>query len=105
MNLTATTSGFVLAAVITVLFNAALSCAKDAYAPLKAVMKLLAGHDWTTQGLVDLILFFGIRARLYENRMGWKNRAAASDFPCGRSGRRRERRTRRLVRAVLISSL
>jgi hypothetical protein len=56
----ATTSGFVLAAVITVLLNTALSCAKDAYAPLKAVMKSLAGHDWTTQGLIDLGLFLGL---------------------------------------------
>ena len=60
MNPTATTSGFVLAAAITVLFNTALSCAKDAYAPLKAVMKSLAGHDWTTQGLIDLVLFVGL---------------------------------------------
>jgi hypothetical protein len=60
MNPTATTSGFVLAAAITVLFYTALSCAKDAYAPLKAVMKSLAGHDWTTQGLIDLVLFVGL---------------------------------------------
>jgi hypothetical protein len=60
MNPAATTSGFVLAAAITVLFNTALSCAKDAYAPLKAVMKSLAGHDWTTQGLIDLVLFVGL---------------------------------------------
>jgi hypothetical protein len=56
-KLSATTSGFVLAAGITVLVNTALSCAKDAYAPLKALMKSLAGHDWTTQGFVDLALF------------------------------------------------
>jgi hypothetical protein len=34
-KLAAATSGFVLAAGMTVLFNTALSCAKDAYAPLK----------------------------------------------------------------------
>ena len=54
------TSGFVLAAGITVLLNAALACAKDAYAPLKAFMKSLAGHDWTTQGLIDVVLFVGL---------------------------------------------
>jgi hypothetical protein len=59
-KLSATTSGFVLAAGITVLVNTALSCAKDAYAPLKAVMKSLAGHDWTTQGLFDLALFVAL---------------------------------------------
>jgi hypothetical protein len=60
MKLTAATSGFVLAAAITVLFNTALSCAKDAYTPLKVVMKSVAGHDWTTQGLIDLALFVGL---------------------------------------------
>src|ERR1700689_3161364 len=59
-KLTPATSGFVLAAAITVLVNTALSCAKDAYAPLKAVMKSLAGHDWTTQGLIDLALFVAL---------------------------------------------
>jgi hypothetical protein len=70
-KLTAATSGFVLAAAITVVFSTALACAKDAYAPLKAVMKSLAGHDWTTQGLIDLALFVGLglifmRARVAE---------------------------------------
>jgi hypothetical protein len=55
-KITATTSGFVLAAAITLLFNTALACAKDAYAPLKAFMKSLTGHDWTTHGLADLLL-------------------------------------------------
>lgn len=59
-KLTPATSGFVLAASITVLFNTVLACAKDAYAPLKSAMKALAGHDWTTQGLIDLLLFIGL---------------------------------------------
>ena len=59
-KLTPATSGFVLAAAITVLVNTALACAKDAYAPLKTIMKSLAGHDWTTQGLFDLALFAGL---------------------------------------------
>ncbi len=59
-RLSAATSGFVLAAAITALFNTALACAKDADAPLKALMKSLAGHDWTTQGLIDLALFVGL---------------------------------------------
>jgi hypothetical protein len=54
------TSGFVLAAAITVLFNTALAWAKDAYAPLKDSMKSLTGHDWTTHGLIDLFLFVGL---------------------------------------------
>jgi hypothetical protein len=59
-RLTATTSSFALAAAITVLFNTALSCAKDASAPLKAFLKSLTDHDWTTQGLIDLALFIAL---------------------------------------------
>jgi hypothetical protein len=59
-KLSAATAGFVLAAAIAVLFNTALAWAKDAYAPLKGLMKSLSGHDWTTQGLVDLLLFAGL---------------------------------------------
>ena len=60
LKLTPATSGFVLAAAITVLFNTALACTKDAYAPLKVFMKSLSGHDWTTQGFVDLLLFISL---------------------------------------------
>jgi hypothetical protein len=52
-----TTSGFTLAAAITCIVNTVLACAKDASAPLKLFMKSIAGHDWTTQGLFDLLLF------------------------------------------------
>ena len=58
--MTRATSGFVLSACITVLFNTALSCFKDANAPLKAFLKSVAGHDWTTQGLIDLLLFVAL---------------------------------------------
>jgi hypothetical protein len=60
VKLTAATSGFVLAAAITVLLNTALACVKDVDAPLKAAMKSLSDHDWTTQGLIDLVLFVGL---------------------------------------------
>jgi hypothetical protein len=60
LKLTAATAGFVLAAAITVLVNTALACTKDAYAPLKLFMKSISGHDWTTQGLFDLLLFVGL---------------------------------------------
>jgi hypothetical protein len=59
-RLSAATSGFVLAAAITVLFNTALAWAKDAYAPLTNFMTSLTGHHWTTHGLVDLVLFVGL---------------------------------------------
>jgi hypothetical protein len=59
-KLTDVTSGFGLSAAITVLLNTALAWAKDVHAPLKAFMKSLTDHDWTTQGIVDLLVFLGL---------------------------------------------
>jgi thiosulfate reductase cytochrome b subunit len=59
-TLSPATSAFVLAALIAVLFNTGLACAKDAYAPLNNFMKSLSGSSWTTHGAVDLVLFFGL---------------------------------------------
>ena len=50
-------TGFVLAACAVVLLNTVISCVKDAYAPFKDFLRSIAGHDWTTQGLFDLIFF------------------------------------------------
>jgi hypothetical protein len=72
MKLTAATSGFVLAAAVTVLFNTALACVKDVSAPLKDVMKSLTDHDWTTQGLVDLMLFAGLGFIFMNTRLAEK---------------------------------
>jgi hypothetical protein len=65
-------SGFALAAAITILFNTALACAKDADPPLSRFMGSVAGHNWTTQGLVDLILFLGLG--LTFTKAGWAGR-------------------------------
>ena len=54
------TMGFSLAAALTILLNTALAWAKDSYAPLNSFMKALTGHHWTTHGLVDLVVFFGL---------------------------------------------
>jgi hypothetical protein len=59
-GLSSTTSGFVLAAAITALFNTALAWAKDLSAPLTAFMSRLSGHHWTTHGLADLVVFAGL---------------------------------------------
>ncbi|HTW63680.1 MAG TPA: hypothetical protein VME17_03650 [Bryobacteraceae bacterium] len=56
-RLSPTTSGFALAAAVTVLFSTVVACVKDANAPFKAFMKSLTDHDWTTQGLADVLLF------------------------------------------------
>lgn len=53
-------AGFALAAAITVLFNTVLACVKDAYRPLLTAMNRVAYHNWITQGIVDVILFFGL---------------------------------------------
>lgn len=71
-SLTATSSGFALAAAITVLFNTALAWAKDAYAPLTGFMKSLTGHHWTTHGLADLVLFGALGAVFTKSRVAQK---------------------------------
>jgi len=53
-------AAFAVSAAITILFNTAVACAKDAYHPLKLFMASLSDHDWTTQGLADVILFVGL---------------------------------------------
>jgi hypothetical protein len=53
-------AAFGMAAAITALFNTALACVKDAYHPLTNLMNAIAGNNWTTQGLADVILFAGL---------------------------------------------
>lgn len=72
-----TTSGFVLAAAITILFNTALALAKDVSAPLTAGMKQLTGHHWTTHGIADLILFLVLGFIFSQTRLGSKLGAKA----------------------------
>ncbi|MFZ0336048.1 MAG: hypothetical protein WAN10_05315 [Candidatus Acidiferrales bacterium] len=50
-------AAFALSAAITILFNTVLACAKDAYSSLKIFMASLSDHDWTTQGIADVLLF------------------------------------------------
>ncbi len=64
------TSGFLLAASITILFNTGLACLKDAYTPLKDLMKSLAGHDWTTLGLADLVIFVTLGLIFTSTKLG-----------------------------------
>jgi hypothetical protein len=53
-------AAFGLAAAIVALFNTVLACIKDAYRPLNQLMNGIAGHNWTTQALADVILFVGL---------------------------------------------
>lgn len=68
-TLSPATSGFVVSAAITVLFNTGLAWAKDAYPPLNALMKSVGGHHWTTHGLVDLALFVGLGFTFTKTKM------------------------------------
>jgi len=67
-------AAFALAAVITILFNTALAYVKDANPALSRFMGSLAGHNWTTQGLADAVLFFGLGLVLM--KLGWAGRIA-----------------------------
>lgn len=55
--LSTTAAGFSIAAAITLVFNAALTIAKDAYEPLHALFQGLMGHHWITHGVVDIVVF------------------------------------------------
>ncbi len=59
-NLGNASAAFGLAAAVTALFNTALACTKDAYHPLNSLMNKIAGHNWTTQALADVLLFVGL---------------------------------------------
>lgn len=75
-DLSSKTIGFAMAAAITVLFNTALACAKDAYKPLNSLMNAIAWHNWITQGIVDLLLFF-VLGFLF-SKMSWPNRSSGN---------------------------
>jgi hypothetical protein len=65
-------AAFGLAVAIIALFNTVLACAKDAYQPLNLMMNKIAGHNWTTQGLADVILFLGLGLTLSQTNAAGK---------------------------------
>jgi hypothetical protein len=65
-------SSFALAAAIAIVFNTVVACVKDADKPLKTFMASLAGHDWTTQGIADVILFFVVGLILWKTGLAEK---------------------------------
>lgn len=69
-------AAFAMSAAVTILFNTALTCVKDAYAPLTQFMNGLAGHNWTTQGLADVAVFLGLG--LMFSRTRWAGRISAN---------------------------
>lgn len=73
-SLSHSSAAFAMAAALTALFNTVISCVKDAYHPLLLWMNGIAGHNWTTQGLADVILFVGLG--LIFAKAGWTDRIA-----------------------------
>jgi hypothetical protein len=69
-------AAFAMAAALTALFNTAIAWAKDAYSPLLSFMNRVAGHNWTTQGLADVILFAGLGFTFWKT--GWTEKIAPS---------------------------
>ena len=67
-----TSAAFALSAAITIVFNTALACLKDAYTPLKNVMTSASHQDWTTQGVADVSALRGLGPRLFEDELGGK---------------------------------
>jgi hypothetical protein len=53
-------AAFAMAGAVTLLFNTALTCLKDANAPLTNFMASLTGNSWTAQGIADVVIFFGL---------------------------------------------
>ncbi len=65
-------TAFAISAATIIILNTLIACAKDAYNPLKVFMASLSDSDWTTQGVADVILFFGLGLLLLKT--GWLER-------------------------------
>lgn len=70
-------SSFALAAAIAIVFNTVVACAKDAEKPLKTFMASLSGHDWTTQGIADVVLFIAVGLIVWKTSLSEKVSANA----------------------------
>lgn len=55
-NVSATTAGYAIAAMVAIIANTLLTWAKESYPPLFAVMKSL-GHHWAIHGTVIVLIF------------------------------------------------
>ena len=55
--MSATTTGFSIAAVVVILANTALVVAKETSSSLHDAMQAALGHHWTTQGVIVILAF------------------------------------------------
>jgi len=65
---------FAVAGAVTILFSTALAWTKDAHPSLLHAMDAVAGHNWITHGLADVVVFLGLGLIL--SRGGWAHRMA-----------------------------
>jgi hypothetical protein len=68
-TLDSTATAFGISAAAAIVFNTLLAWVKDAYEPLNTLMAHVGGHHWTTHGLADVIVFFGLGAFLMRRRI------------------------------------
>ena len=71
-KLSRSSAGFAIAAALAVLFNTGLAWVKDADRPLLNLMNDVARDSWITQGLADVVLFFGFG--LLFSKLSWTER-------------------------------
>src|SRR5271170_5596081 len=67
-------AAFAMSAAVTALFNTGLAWAKDADHALLVFMNGIAGHNWTTQGIADVLLFVALG--LIFRKTGWAEKIA-----------------------------
>jgi len=55
--MSASATGFTLAAIVAIIFNTVLTIIKEEYHPLNVYMKSLTGHHWITHGIAVVAVF------------------------------------------------
>lgn len=75
-ELSASTAGFTLAAIIAIIGNTMLTVIKEEYHPLNVYMKSLTGHHWITHGVAVVAVFLLLGFVL--SRIGGVQRMRAS---------------------------
>lgn len=59
-------TAFGISAIVTILFSTILTLAQDTWPAVAGWLVSLAGHHWTSHGLLDVILFFALGLALMQ---------------------------------------
>ena len=70
------TAGFGFSAAVAIIFNTVLVLVKETYPAVKALLKALSGHHWTTHGIIVILVF--IVCGLIFSRISSLNRIRAT---------------------------